>query len=76
MKILTSLPRKTKRPDNSNTLNMFININIYTNFKTACKHLLILQWCYARGLFGSQIPVTTGGFELQISYIQSSYLTH
>ena len=39
MKILTSLPRKTKRPDNSNILNMFININIYTNFQTAYKHL-------------------------------------
>ena len=24
----------------------------------------------------SQIPVTTGGFELQISYMRSSYLTH
>ena len=76
MKILTSPPRQTKRPDNSNTLKMFINNNTYNNFETAYKHMLILQWCYARGLFGSQIPVTTGGFELQISCIQSSYLTH
>ena len=30
---------------------------------------------YSR-FIGSQIPVTTGGFELQISCIQSSYLTH
>ena len=35
-----------------------------------------LRWCCARDLFGSQIPVTTGGFELQISCIRSSYLTH
>ena len=34
-------------------------------------------WCSrARDLFGSQIPLTTGGFELQISCIRSSYLTH
>ena len=29
-----------------------------------------------RDLFGSQIPMTTGRFELQISCIRSSYLTH
>ena len=40
------------------------------------KLILTLWWCHARDLFGSQIPVTTGGFELQISCIQSSYLTH
>ena len=34
-----------------------------------------LRCCHAQDLFGSQIPVTTGGFELQISCIQSSYLT-
>ena len=71
-----SPPRQTKSPDNSNTLNMFINNNTYTNFKIAYKHMLILQWCHARGLFGSQIPVTTGGFELQISCIRSIYLSH
>ena len=38
--------------------------------------MLILLWCHARGLFGSQIPVTTGGFELQISCIRSIYLSH
>ena len=26
--------------------------------------------------FGSQIPVTTGGFELRISSIRGRYLTH
>ena len=36
----------------------------------------ILRWCRARDLFGSQIPVTIGGFELRISCIRSSYLTH
>ena len=30
----------------------------------------VLRWCRA----GLQIPVTTGGFELRISYIRSSYL--
>ena len=35
-----------------------------------------LQWCHARDLFGSQIPVPTGRFELWISCIWSSYLTH
>ena len=69
-------PRQTKKtPDNFNTLNMFNN-NTYTNFKTAHKHMLILWWCLARELFGSQIPVTTGGFEQQISWIWSNYLTH
>ena len=68
LNILTSPPRQTKNPDNSNNLNMFNN-NTYTYFKTAYKHMLILQWCHARRLFGSQIPVITGGFELQISCI-------
>ena len=35
-----------------------------------------LRLCRARDLFGSRIPVTTGGFELQISCIRSSFLTH
>ena len=26
-----------------------------------------LQWCLAQDLFGSQIPVTTGGFQLGAS---------
>ena len=37
---------------------------------------LTLRWCRARDLSGSQIPVTTVRFELRISYIRSSYLTH
>ena len=44
----------------------------YFNFEPSLK----LRWCRARDLFGSQIPVTTGEFELQISCIRSSYLTH
>ena len=75
LKILTNAPRQTKSLDNSNTLNMF-NKNTYANFKTAYTHMLILRWCHAGELFGSQIPMTTGGFELRISCIQSSYLTH
>ena len=43
----------------------------YFNFEPSFK----LRWCHARDLFGSQIPVTTGGFELRISCIRSSYLT-
>ena len=39
-------------------------------------YLILLRWYRARDLFASQIPVTTGGFELRISCIRSSYLTH
>ena len=42
LKILASPPRKTKSPDNSNTLNIF-NTSAYTNFKTAYKRMLILR---------------------------------
>ena len=55
---------QAKSPDNSNTFN-----STYTNFKAAYKHMLILRWCHAQKLFGSQIPVTTGGFEMRISCI-------
>ena len=44
----------------------------YFNFEPSFK----LRWCGARDLFGSQIPVTSGGFELRTSCIRSSYLTH
>ena len=33
----------------------------YFNFEPSFK----LRWCHGRGLFGSQIPVTTGGFRMQ-----------
>ena len=39
-------------------------------------HIMGLRWCRARDLFGPQIAVTTVGFELRISCIQSCYLTH
>ena len=35
------------------------------------KHFEKLRWCHARDLFASQIPVTTGGFELRISCMQT-----
>ena len=35
----------------------------------------IPRWCRSQYLFGSQIPVTTGVFELRISCIRSSHLT-
>ena len=38
--------------------------------------LLFLQWCCAWHIFRSQFPVTSGGFELRMSCIQSSYSTH
>ena len=44
----------------------------YFNFEPSFKQ----WWCHARDLFGTQIPVTAGGFELRISCIQSRYLTH
>ena len=44
----------------------------YFNFEPSFK----LRWLRARDLFGSQIPVSTGGFKLRISFIWSSYLTH
>ena len=44
----------------------------YLNLKPSFK----LQWYRAQDLFESQIPVTTGDFELQISCMRSSYLTH
>ena len=40
LKNLKSPPRQTKSPDNSDMLHMFNN-NIYTDFKTAHKHILI-----------------------------------
>ena len=49
-----------------------VNTLRYFNFGSSFK----LQWCRARDLFGSQISVTRGGFELQIFCIRSSYLTH
>ena len=42
---------------------MFLFSLRYFNFEPSFK----LRWCRARDLFGSQIPVTTRGFELQIS---------
>ena len=38
----------------------------YFNFEPSLK----LRWCRAQDLFGSQIPVTTGRFELRISCIK------
>ena len=43
-------------------------LNLKTNFK--------LRLCRGRDLFGSQIPVIAGGFELRISCIRTSNLTH
>ena len=39
----------------------YLYYSILTLTKLKC---LILRWCRARDLFGSQIPVNTGGFEL------------
>ena len=40
LKNLTSPPRQTKSPDNSNIMHLFNN-NIYTDFRTATKQALI-----------------------------------
>ena len=50
------------------TTNNVSNALRYFNFEPSLK----LRWCRAPDLFGSQISVTTGGFELRISCIQSS----
>ena len=39
----------------------------YFNFEPSFK----LRWCRAEDLFRSQISVTTGGFEMRISYIRN-----
>ena len=41
MKNLTSFPKQTKSPGNSNMLRI-INNNTYTDFRTASKHVLII----------------------------------
>ena len=48
-----------------------IHLLRYFNFEPSFK----LPWSRARDLFGSQIPVVTGEFELHISCMRSSYLT-
>ena len=50
--------------------------NLQTKAVRKKKEAKEVRWCRAQDLLGSQIPVTTGGFELRISCIQSSYLTH
>ena len=61
---------------NDHIISKLTNINkihklLYFNFEPGFKP----RWCRARDLFESQIPVATGGFELRISCIRSSYLT-
>ena len=41
--------------------DLSFNVKNCINIDLKC---LILRWCHAQDLFGSQIPVTTGGFEL------------
>ena len=53
--------------------NYFKNIFFKDN---VIRKNILLRWCRARNLFGSQIPVTIGGSELQVSCMQSCYLTH
>ena len=47
------------------------NFNFEFNFEPSLK----LRWFRPRDLFGSQIPVTTGRFELPIFSMRNSYLT-
>ena len=48
------------------------NNSTYTNFEAAYPHDGAMMVPCARELFESQIPVTTGGFELGISCIRRS----
>ena len=60
-----------------NFIHWFLNIvHKYSFTYTRTNWFLNCGWCRARDLFGSQIPVTTGGFDLRISCIRGSYLTH
>ena len=56
-------------------VNMFGDRYQYRNGGVS-KLYLQLRWRRARDLVGSQIQVTTGGFELRISCIRGDYLTH
>ena len=47
---------------------LILNVLRYFNFQPSFK----LRWCGAQDLFGSQIPVATGGFKLLISCKQCS----
>ena len=49
--------------------NYFKNIFFEDN---VIRKNILLRWCRVQDLFGSQILVTTGVFELQISCIRSS----
>ena len=59
-------------PDFVVQMNIFFRLIV----SSAEIYKIRVRWCLARDLFGSQIAVTTGRFELRISCIQSSYLTH
>ena len=49
---------------------------LFTEPKTSSLNIVsILRWFRDKDLFGSQIPMTTVGFELQIFCIRSSDLT-
>ena len=51
LKIVTRPTKQTKSPDNSNTLNTFINNITYTNFKEAYKYVkaaMVLEEFYLR----------------------------
>ena len=56
------------KDDDSINNNNLIYFNFEPNFK--------LWWCRAQNFNRSQIPVTTGRFELRTSYTQRICLTH
>ena len=81
----TAVNNEDKQNDNLNysgvSYSTFVSKSKATNTHFLLRYFNIepsfkLQWCCAQDLFGSQIPVTTGGFELQLPCIWSSYLTH
>ena len=74
MKLETENPIKESSDQVNNVLKTMTLESIdklrYFNLEPCFK----LQWCHARDLFRSQIPVIAGEFELRIICIQSSYL--
>ena len=55
---------------------MLVFLASLSRFAVEIKQKKKLRWCCARDLFGSQFPVTTGGFKQRIFDRRSSYLTH
>ena len=67
-----SLLTATYHKGSNVTLWLFISMS----FSKIVTPQIILRWCRARDLLGSQISVTIRGFKLRISCIRNIYLAH